>query len=233
MSSEYLSILQLTRPVSPQQLETAYKRSRTRYMRLTSRGPLRFYRRDLLDAVERAYKSLKQPSPQISARPLSLLARRAAEIAPLPPKPPVKSISENTSLFPANLPHIQFDKNVQSSEHRNDQKHSQIQLEDQFCREVIYRLEGDLIRFDSRRELLKLAQQTNIPVFRANLLIAQIVQAVRKHKLFEPLPSERLQDDSDNTNKKKSRPRHLLLITALAVLLAALIDWLIIRHLES
>jgi len=233
MSSEYLSILQLAQPVSPQQLEAAYKRSRTRYMRLTSRGPLRFYRRDLLDAVERAYKSLKHPSSQISTRPLSLLARRAAEIAPLPPKPPVKSITENNSLFPVDLQKIQLDKNAQLSNRHNDQKRSQIQIEDQFCREVIYRLEGDLIRFDCRRELLHLARHWNIPLFRANLLIAQIVQAVRKHKLYEPYPDERLQCKSGITDKKKSRPRHLLLITALAVLLAALIDWLIIRHLQS
>ena len=99
-------------------------------------------------------------------------------------------------------------------------------IEDDFCLEVLYRLEGDLIRFDSRLELLQIAQQWQIPTFRANMLIAQIVEAVRQHKLYKPHFQEiKLQEKT-----KRSRTR---LILSVSILIAAICDLLLICYLAK
>ena len=98
-------------------------------------------------------------------------------------------------------------------------------VEDDFCLEVIYRLEGDLIRYDSRRELLQIARDRKIHLFRANMLMAQIVEAVRQHKLYEPAPAEmRLKQPA-----RKQRSVIKRLILTMAVVLAVIADVLLIR----
>lgn len=158
MSSDYWAILQLRGPVEPDRLTQAYNRSRERFLRLTARGPLRFFRSELLADARRAYQSLRSPSVRLSSRPMSLLSRR------------VRSVGELRR------------RGDSSDEKEVTQKALR---EDAFCREVIYRLEGELIRFDSRRELLQIATEWNIGLFQANMLIAQIAEAVRQHKLYE------------------------------------------------
>ena len=87
---------------------------------------------------------------------------------------------------PRSIPPTKAPASIRSRYARGNQTptRKKAQIEDDFCREVIYRLEGDLIRFDSRLELLQLAREKDIPVFRANMLIAQIVQSVRTHGSF-------------------------------------------------
>ncbi|MCK5271029.1 MAG: hypothetical protein KAJ52_00570 [Sedimentisphaerales bacterium] len=251
MSNDYLTILQLTHPVTPDRLDTAYQRSQLRFLRLTRRGPLRFYRNDLLTAVQRAYKALKssfapEGSPwmsaaRLSARPLSLLARRVADQRQKSDRPPVKS-SVKDGLLP-------FDKTTagrfglppKQPELTSTDRKKQNQVEDQFCREVIYRLEGDLIRFDSRRELLRLADNWNIPLFQANLLIAQIVESVRQNKLYLPSPAERktrparsatLTPTPALTLTQSPRLKGLIITIGLTALLAAIANALIIYFLS-
>ncbi|MCK4629705.1 MAG: hypothetical protein KAT56_11930, partial [Sedimentisphaerales bacterium] len=197
MSNDYLTILQLTHPVTPARLDMAYQRSQLRFLRLTRRGPLRFYRNDLLTAVQRAYKALKHPSnptgaegsspmpaPCLSARPLSLLARRVAGQKQISDRPPVKSAIKRNFLLSDKTTAGRLEPHPQQPQRTAAERKKQAQVEDLFCREVIYRLEGDLIRFDSRRDLLRLADNWNIPLFQANLLIAQIVESVRQNKLY-------------------------------------------------
>jgi hypothetical protein len=86
----------------------------------------------------------------------------------------------------------------------------------------LYRLEGDLIRFDSRRELLQIARQWQIDTFRANMLMAQIVEAVRQHKLYEPRAAEK------PAPQKTTKSRKGLIIGA-AITLAIILDVLLIR----
>ncbi len=97
------------------------------------------------------------------------------------------------------------------------------QIEDDFCREVIYRLEGDLIRFDSRRELLQLAHDEGIALFRANMLIAQIVESVRTHGAF----GSPLQKAAPGSRRKiRLRTALYIAVAAAAVIDILLIFWL-------
>jgi hypothetical protein len=211
MYSDYLNILQLRHPAEGTELEQAYKYSCLRLLRLTSRGPLQYYRSDLLSEALRAYQGLKQPTPQLDHRPMSLLARRVAN------QP--RSSNNHTNTY------------SQPGRSRTWQK---AQIEDNFCREVIYRLEGDIIRFDSRKELLALAKKWNIGLFQANMLIAQIVESVRQNKLYQPSIQERnfLKANKITKHAKKSS-RRLGLIIIIAVILAGLADLLLIKTLAN
>jgi hypothetical protein len=250
MSNDYLTILQLTHPVTPDRLDMAYQRSQLRFLRLTCRGPLRFYRNDLLTAVQRAYKALKpsfgptdaKGSPQmlttrLSAQPLSLLARRVANQEQIPNRPPVKSAIKNGVFLSDKTAAGRFGLPPKQPEITSTNRKKQDQVEDQFCREVIYRLEGDLIRFDSRRELLGLADNWNIPLFQANLLIAQIVESVRQNKLYLPSPAERKTRSPRSSIPtpaltQSPRLKGLIITVALTALLAAIANTLIIYFLS-
>ena len=259
MSSDYLTILQLTGPVGPKRLERTYQLSRARYERLTSRGPLRFYRQDLLTDAERAYQQLKKQLAPFSAttgkyhtvsnlrQTPSVVARCAAERGNNintkgRVKSPVKKgtiLSNETIRLKSRTLH-ELRRNAAAgsgggarpadeSEASNPSKESgreKALIEEEFCREVIYRLEGDMIRFDSRRELLQIAEEREIHLYRANMLIAQIVEAVRQNKLYEPSPAERRiinRDDSGGWRLKT-------VVAAGIVLLAVVIDVLLIRY---
>jgi hypothetical protein len=256
MSNDYLTILQLTQPVTPDRLDMAYQRSQLRFLRLTRRGPLRFYRNDLLTAVQRAYKALKpsfgptdaKGSPQmlttrLSAQPLSLLARRVADQSQISNRPPVKSAIKKGLFLSDKTTAGHFGLSPKQPEITSTDRKKQDQIEDQFCREVIYRLEGDLIRFDSRRELLHLADNWSIPLFQANLLIAQIVESVRQNKLYLPSPAERKARPPHSatttptptpalTLTQSPRLKGLIITIALAALLAAIANALIIYFLS-
>jgi hypothetical protein len=253
MSNDYFTILQLTSPVTPDRLDMAYRRSQLRFLRLTRSGPLRFYRNDLLTAVERAYKALKssfapEGSPRmsvarLSARPLSLLARRVADQRQISDRPPVK-LSVKNGLLPSDKTTARrFGLSPKQPELTSTDRKKQDQVEDQFCREVIYRLEGDLIRFDSRRALLRLADSWSIPLFQANLLIAQIVESVRQNKLYLPSPAERKTRPTRSpiptqtptptpTLAQSPRLKGLIITVALTALLAAIANTLIIYFLS-
>ncbi len=247
MSNDYLTILQLTHPVTPDRLDMAYQRSQLRFLRLTRRGPLRFYRNDLLTAVQRAYKALKSSFDPTDAtnclpnRPLSLLARRVAGQRQISDRPPVKLSVKNGLLPPDKTTAGHFGLSSKQPETTSTDRKKQDQVEDQFCREVIYRLEGDLIRFDSRRTLLRLADSWNIPLFQANLLIAQIVESVRQNKLYLPSPAERKARPTRSatptptpalTLTQSPRLKGLIITIALAALLAAIANTLIIYFLS-
>ncbi|MCK5269596.1 MAG: hypothetical protein KAJ46_02375 [Sedimentisphaerales bacterium] len=243
MSNDYLTILQLTHPVTPDRLDTAYQRSQLRFLRLTRRGPLRFYRNDLLTAVRRAYKALKPSSDstspaRLSAQPLSLLARRVADHRQISNRPPVKSAIKNGAFLSDRTAVGYFGLPPKQPEITSADRKKQNQTEDQFCREVIYRLEGDLIRFDSRRELLRLADNWNIPLFQANLLIAQIVESVRQNKLYLPSPAERKTRPTRSATPtpaltKSPRLKGLIITIGLTALLAAIANALIIYFLST
>ena len=256
MSSDYLAILQLSAPAGPKQLERAYRLSRARYERLTERGPLRFYRQDLLADTERAYQHLKRQMQASSAvnskyRKISTLRQGPSAVAQQAAqrggidymKGAVKSQVKKGSIFSAEAVRLK-------SRYLHELRHmaggagagggmagkgeaglserEKALIEDEFCREVIHRLEGEMIRFDSRRELLQKAREEGIHLFRANMLIAQIVEAVRQHKLYEPSAAERQISQS-------FRPRRGRLKAAWAagaVILAVVIDLLLIRYLD-
>ncbi len=256
MNNRDLVILQLRRPVAGEPLECAYRASRARYERLTARGPLRYYRQDLLTEVQRAYRSLKQQNQTLmTPRGLdypgvpgsqSVVAKNAARQRALD--------ALKTRIFPENQLHpkpilpgkpisltarrVSYWQNKQKGQsHRiTEQDLSQADtklaqrrqalIEDDFCREVIYRLEGDLLRYDSRRELLQIAHNQQIHRFRANMLMAQIVEAVRQHKLYEPTSVEMQRNQT--APQSRSFIRRLVLSTA--VVLAVIADvWLIRR----
>jgi len=220
-----------------------------RYERLTSDGPLRFYRNRLLADAQRAYESLKnslnksQNPSQPANSPTWLARQAAAHPQPVWQKPPIRSEIRNGSILAGHQVKIrgrdisylktngklnleacsQSERLPFSSVRHFDKSQGRTMdlIEDDFCLEVIYRLEGDLIRFDSRLELLQIAQQSQIPTFRANMLIAQIVEAVRRHKLYK----SRLQEKT-----KESRTR---LILAVSILIAAICDLLLIRYMAK
>jgi len=253
MRNRDLVILQLRRPVAGKPLERAYQCSRARYERLTARGPLRYYRRELLTEANRAYRSLKLPNPTVLTQSTrvpksqSVVAKNAARQRALDSlKTPVRSeVKLNPkpilTVKPLSLKARQVstwqEKQKCQSNRITEQDLSQAEaklarrrqalIEDEFCREVIYRLEGDLLRYDSRRELLQIAGDREIHLFRANMLMAQIVEAVRQHKLYEPAPAEmRLQQAA---RKQRSVIKRLILTTA--VVLAVIADVLFIRWL--
>lgn len=253
MKNRDLVILQLRRPVAGKSLERAYKCSCARYERLTARGPLRYYRRDLLTEAHRAYQTLKYP---YQARPAqegsnrlgvpksqSVVAKNAVRQNRLDSlKNPVRSEVKNDTrpILTRKLLSLSARRVSQWQNQRNritEQDLTQADaelaarrqalIEDEFCREVIYRLEGDMVRYDSRRELLQIAAEQKIHLFRANMLIAQIVESVRQNKLYEPAPNElRLRQSA---GKQPSVMKRLVLI--MAVVLAVIADVLLIRWL--
>jgi hypothetical protein len=262
MSKQHLTILQLEDIVDPSQWHKVYNASRARYLRLTARGPLRFYRRQLLSDLDRAYQTLKTttsrnssgpqsaPRPNGASCPTYAAARRNAHLKnslqnQLPNqfsllKKIISSSSPSPSLPSRNLDHWRQPAPSENNTRRQDL------IEDEFCREVIYRLEGDLIRFDSRRQLLQLASERNIHTFRANMLIAQIVETVRQNKLYLPSPKEisslrslnaslkyRKSPRPSKPRKPASRSKLKPTLTALIILLALIIDLLLIHLLDN
>ena len=250
MTGNYLQVLQLTEPQGEDHLELAYKLSQARYLRLTRRGPLKFYRHDLLQETERAYRELKKSleanevkiNPYRKAdyikNPPSVRARQAAMEARAPlVKNRVKSaVKTGTILLGAplklksrSLNHL---RNNTLSDSTEPDERRRAMIEDEFCREVIYRLEGDMIRFDSRRELLQIAADKELNMFRANMLMAQIVESVRQNKLYEPTDEER-QLLKGQKVKVSSPGRRLKVAVAMVIIgLAVVIDVLVIRYLS-
>jgi len=208
MGESYCTILQLSGAVDAYRLERAYQSSKARYRRLTSEGPLRYYRADLLSDTEKAYRSLRRQISDRESREgvagveesgvavpkaLSVVARRAARLGVAGPlKGPTASSLRRGCILPAEPKTLRartvagYAKETAASGGGGEVRDrlARAAVEDRYCREVIYRLEGDLIRYESRRELLGLAQELGMEAFRANLLIAQIVEAVRQHKLY-------------------------------------------------
>ena len=173
----------------------AYRASRARFVRLTARGPLKFYRTDLLADADRAFSAISQVGRPVAA--VKSVAAREAEKRGQKgavSKPPVRSSitgSARLSGQPVKLHRRQVDQVRETKPDVSEaQKQRQALAEDAFCREVLYRLEGDLLRFDSRAELLLISGRMGIGLFRANLLMAQIVESVRQHKLYEPSGEE-------------------------------------------
>jgi hypothetical protein len=257
MENRNLVILQLRRPVAGEPLERAYRASCARYERLTARGPLRYYRQDLLSEAKRAYRTLRHPYQDLirswglpapeKTKPQSVVARNAARQKVLDSlKTPVRSevkidpkpilTGKPLSLKARRVSEWQekqrWDSNRITEQDLScaDAKLSERRkalIEDDFCREVIYRLEGDLLRYDSRRELLQIAKDHNIHLFRANMLIAQIVEAVRQHKLYNPVPAETREKQTGR--KSRSWLRRFVLIAA--IVSAVVADVLLIRWL--
>ena len=223
-----LKILQLTDQIGSDQLERAYDCSRRRYLRLSSRGPLRYYRNDLLSALEIAYSGLKNPTPKISSRPLGLLARTVRQAANRPPKAPVKSAVKGTSILPDKSSRLPADLDAKSSRNSTATSHETAQIEDKFCLEVIYRLEGDIIRFDARRELLEIARNWSISLFRANMLLAQIVESVRQNKLYKPTPEELM--DRIKIRENKTRRKPFIITAIMAALLVVIAEVLLVYY---
>lgn len=209
--SDYLVILQAGESLTEERLERAYQVSRARYERLTAeRGGLRYYRKSLLDDVERAYVELKKTLADGEGRGTrgfvsgeagtagrkSVVGRRAEQLGKAG-----GGISGRISLTRERKIDLQGRSIRYWQERANQESRAQgfagsgqearqlsepdkTAIEDAFCREVICRLEGDLIRYDSRLELLWIARQSEIHPFRANMLMAQIVEAVRQKKLY-------------------------------------------------
>ncbi len=184
MSSNYQNILQITSSTDNATIDMAHKCARERFSRLTARGPLKFFRHDLLTTADKAHRALKHPAPKAAQRPLSLLARRVASWQhKSPDKTPTRSNITSGSILTGRPLEINAPLLKQAKKQQN-------LTEDKYCCEILYRIEGDLIRFDSRRELLKIADKWKIPLFRANMLIAQIVQSVRQYNLYQPTTLE-------------------------------------------
>ncbi len=223
MSSNTFSILYLDESARPEDVETAYRKRRAQFVALTARGPLRHYREKLLAGAENAYNELKQhrDEQQIRERPQSLLSRKVANFrqelrSPLP-KSPWKSERIVPESLPAKIARQRrgIEKNVLEG------TADRAEVEDRFCLLVLYRLEGDLIRYTARQELLGLARKMEIHPFRANLLMAQIVESVRQHKLHET-PQAAFQANVSGKSFWK------WLLAGAAVLTACIIDVLII-----
>jgi hypothetical protein len=193
LPSEYLTILQLSGEAEPDRLERAYRASVARYERLTRRGPLQFYRRELLADAQRAFESIRRGENTNPDPPRPSLLRRRAEQTGLPgpdTRQPIVS-SQKMGQILAGQPEkihsrsVKGQREIPAPADPIVSERDKVLTEDRFCREVIYRLEGDLIRYSSRCDLLRIAQAWQIPQFHANMLIAQIVEAVRHNKLYE------------------------------------------------
>lgn len=215
MSSDYRAVLQLGRtPAGVEDLKRAYGLACARFLRLTQRGPLQFFRGDLLRQADLAYQQLHRGS------------------LPGEPRDPAraKRLGDRTGPSGLNV-ELPRDPAASKSVDSDGEQRQKALIEDAFCREVIFRLEGDLIRYDSRRELLGIARSWHIHAFRANMLMAQIVEAVRQHRLYEPTRRERdmtviRQQDTGLIGR---------LVTALAVAAGAAViaDLLVIRLLSG
>lgn len=229
MSNDYLTILQLREGNDIDALEKAYRSSRARYRRLTSRGPLRTYRSHLLRATENAYYHLKHPTPPIRQRPESLLSRQVSHQRQMEAdrRP---SINRSTGPYHFNSANNLHPFTPADTPMTAQQKN---QIEDDFCKEVIYRLEGDLIRYSARQELLQIAHTKGISPFQANLLMAQIVQAVRQHRLYEPLPEEIAATQVVRPIPTQPSKRNVIVSIIFAVVLALIIDVFLIYYLMN
>lgn len=175
-----LTILQLAQPVRGERLDRAFTASVARFERLTARGPLKGYRGQLLAEARAAYEGLRRQGQagtgglrgvKLSSSVVSLRART------------VEGIRGQGSEAGGRLASESRRKDVASM--------ATAEVEDRFCREVIYRLEGELLRCTSRRELLALGQEWGLGTFRANFLMAQVVEAVRGHGLDRQTRTER------------------------------------------
>ncbi|MBI9015802.1 MAG: hypothetical protein JEZ07_00940 [Phycisphaerae bacterium] len=168
------TVLQLTQGFSTTELEKAYKLAQNRLKHLTAKGPLQYYRDALLADAYNAYRQLKgfmmPEADNTISKPISksIVARHAATLE----INKIKNTGADSVL------------RRQQATPIIDHPGRKAKAEDAFCRDVIHRLEGDLIRFDSRRQLLQIADQLEIGTFRANFLMAQIVEAVRTNKLY-------------------------------------------------
>ncbi|MCH9022655.1 MAG: hypothetical protein IID32_07800 [Planctomycetes bacterium] len=232
MFNDIRVILHLRGPLAQDTLDRAYRLSLARYTRLTRRGPLSFYRNVLLDDARSAYVSLtvSLPNQPNSTTPAIRKDRRQ------PPKPLCDSRLSEVKILSSEPIHL---KGRSINEIRHGcalDKTDQIRLEEAFCREVLYRLEGDLIRYTSRKQLLHIAAQSGLHLFRANLLMAQIVESVRQHKLYKPSKDEKKitrsktqQNEKLVTHQKKSPARSPIerFLLALAVTVIILTDILI------
>ncbi len=255
MSRNYLTVLQLTEPKGEDHLKHAYKLSQARYLRLTRRGPLKFYRNDLLKETERAYRELKKSleADEVKVNPYrktgyiqnpqSVRVRQASlEEQKHAVKNTVKSgVKTGTILSGAplklksrSLNHLRRNtlSDFTEPETKVDERRRAL-IEDEFCREVIYRLEGDMIRFDSRRELLQIADSKELNMFRANMLIAQIVESVRQNKLYEPTDNERQLLKRQWVKDLKTSRRRKGAVALVIFGLAVVIDVLVIRYLSK
>ena len=216
MLSNYHSVLQVGSQISGNRLERAWRTCRARFTRLTARGPLRFYRHDLLKQADFAYQSLRGTPPTEDSS-ASLLTRRLRQEGKTiaPSRAPVKSTIRSGTIL-ANPPESLAARKLENVRNTAP-KRIQAKIEDDFCLEVLYRLEGDLLRFSCRRELLKLAEKAKIHPFRANMLMAQIVESVRQHKLYEP-SREEIQGESEKKGEihkyRGGKPRALVITAA-------------------
>ncbi len=178
-ANEPRRVLQLEGRATADSIERAYAASRTRYLRLTARDPLHYYRRRLLNDAEAAYRRLRTPSAPIVPARKSILQQQAAKKTSLDFRTPLRSAVTEKNLI-ASRPLTVTARTLLGQRELKRSKREEALIEDDFCREVFYRLEGDLLRYTSRRELLGLAQQFGLHPFRANFLMAQIVECVRQ-----------------------------------------------------
>lgn len=248
MSSVYLNILGLNSLPAQAELDQAYRRSCQRYQTLTARGPLRVYRNALLNDCEQAYRQLrahlqgKQPLPNdeqmweptkpTTTSSKSVVAKHAAQQdVHLGQKPPIQSdVTRTVKLAgrPLSLRSRMVNR-LRPDLHQPEK--ASAQMEDRFCKQVLIRLEGDLLRYDARQQLLHLADRWGIHRFRANFLIAQIVESVRQHHLYD----NHLVSPGPKPHRK-SRPKRALwriILTAAAVGLFAAADYLLLRYFTS
>jgi len=230
MLSNDHSVLQVSPQISGDRLERAWHLCRARFVRLTAKGPLRFYRHDLLKQADNAYRSLCRPVRSSGSSHESLLARQVKRRPGLaqgfPPAAVNSSIRTGTILEQKPLP-LAARELKKPTKLRENHRQATAKIEDQFCLEVLYRLEGDLLRFSCRRELLKLAQRARIHAFRANMLMAQIIESVRQYKLYELSEVEKEMGAEKKAAVHKyrggKRPRLVLGLAALCIVIDVLI----------
>lgn len=243
MFSDHFAILQLSRYAGIDELEHAYIQSQRRYQRLTASGPLRFYRVDILEDAKRAYQAIRKQltnrddditQTQGARGTQSILAKQAAtRYTHHTIKPPIKSSITEEAIIDAGPMNLRSRTIARLRAELASPKRATPDVEDAFCRQIIYRVEGDLIRYDARRELLNIAQQNNIKLFRANMLIAQIVESIRQHKLYQ-----QPQQDTPATKKHKHKGKNNRLALKIAIIIVvmiivAAIDLFLIQFLEG
>ena len=225
--NQHKKVLQLNNADSGEQIERAYHASIARYQRLTKRGPLKFYRKELINDVEKAYETLKkQGQTQNHRQNTHSVTEKYAKIRNLSYRTTtagLRAISHGglVNLTARRLPNKSrnVSQNAENYDCKTHRTTEATQTEDAFCKEVIYRLEGDLIRYDSRKELLKIAADRDIGLFKANMLIAQIVEAVRQNNLYEPSSRER--EAKKHDIKTRAGTLGILIAVVAALTLAA------------
>lgn len=230
MLSNYHSVLQVSPQTAGDRLERAWQVCRARFMRLTAKGPLRFYRHDLLKQADCAYKSLcglkgapTNPHESFLGRQVRLQGGKSKDL-----RVAVKSQIRSGNILghkPRSLESPKLDGEIKPDRAQRQEK---AKIEDDFCLEVLYRLEGDLLRFSCRRELLGLAERAGIHAFRANMLMAQIVESVRKYKLYEPSEKEIMAGPEKKTGVHRYRGGKLRKLVLGSAMVCILIDIVII-----